>query len=532
VNTNRVTAFRGEELEESQWQRVFAHYLNLALCGQVAKFLNWYHEQVPDQPNLPQQVCRELAEALYLDPAQDQAELLSVIERGRRRFEGFLNNLDPLKLPSMSLQGQVIDDLCRAVRELPQFQNKSLFFIVDEFENLLDYQQEILNTLIKHCGQDYTFKIGVRDLGWRKRSTLNPNEQLISPADYERIDIEQRLEGDQFAKFAAEVCNLRARSTPGFPSGLDFQRILPELSVAEEADKLGVQEYAAEIKGRVRSECSQWFEAAEKMPPLELYLVDAWAIAQNTSLNSVFQERQENPKTWADRVGNYSVSLLFTLRGSHRGIKKYYAGWRAYTLMAGNNIRYLLELVGQALQLHRQESEGAPGEEITAEIQTKAAVEIGRKNLHELEGLSVHGAQLTKLVLGLGLVFERLADEPVGHAPEVTQFTLPEDIPLGPSEGLLRAAVMHLALVRSVTNKRADMDLKAYDYAVHPIFSAFFNFSYRRKRKLRLTPSQLLALVQEPRATIRQILRQNNRKEDYPLPEQLRLFEGFYGAAQ
>jgi len=35
VNTNRVTAFSGPELNETQWNKVFAHYLNLLLCGQV-----------------------------------------------------------------------------------------------------------------------------------------------------------------------------------------------------------------------------------------------------------------------------------------------------------------------------------------------------------------------------------------------------------------------------------------------------------------------------------------------------------------
>lgn len=528
VNTNRVTAFRGEELSDSQWRRVFAHYVNLVFCGQVVAFLNWYAKNSPTSISLPSAICQEIAEALYLDKASDQSTLSASIDRGRRRFEAFLNNLDSQRLPNLSLQGQPVDDLCRAVLDLPSFQGKNLFFIVDEFENLLDYQQEVLNTLIKHCGPYYTFKIGVRDLGWRRRSTLNENEQLVSPADYERIDIEQRLEGDQFATFAAEVCNLRAQGSHDFPSGLDIPHILPELSVDKEAELLGVGAHAARITARVRSECPQWTNTAESMPALELYLVDFWSRAKDEPLTKVFDERREYPRQWEDRVGNYSVPLLFTLRGSVRGVKKYYAGWRTYTLMASANIRYLLELVGQALLLQRLENEGDRGKPVSPELQTRAAILVGRKNLFELEGLSVHGAQLTKLVLGLGLVFERLADAPEGHTPEVTQFTLPQDAPLGEAEQLLSAAVMHLALVRTVANKRAVHDLKAYDYAVHPVFAAFFNFSYRRKRKMRLTPTQLMSLVREPKAAIRQILRQNNRQEDYPLPEQLRLFEVFY----
>lgn len=533
VNTNRVTAFRGDELSDHQWERVFAHYLNLVFCGQVVEFLNWHAKTAPQGAMLPASVCQDVAEALYLDPADDQATLLINIRRGRRRFEAFLNNLDPGALPPLSLQGQAIDDLCEAVLNMPEFLGKNLFFIVDEFENLLDYQQVVLNTLIKHCGPHYTFKIGVRDLGWRRRSTLNDNEQLVSPADYERIDIEQRLEGEQFVNFAAEVCNLRAQVSPDFPSGLDIARILPALSAEEEADLLGVREHAAGILRQIKVECPQWMEEATAMAPLDLSLVDFWARSQQSSVAAVFEERQRESKSWDDRYGNYKFAVLFTLRRRKTGIRKYYAGWRTYTLMAGGNIRYLLELVGQALLLQKRDGRSTPGEPVRPELQTLAATQVGRKNLSELEGLSVHGAQLTKLLLGLGRIFELLASEPEGHTPEVTQFTLPEDAPLGEAEKLLSAAVMHLALVRSVANKRADLDLKGYDYSVHPIYSAFFVFSYRRKRKLRLTPNQLMALVREPKTGIRQILRQNNRgDEDYPLPDQLRLFEGFYEADQ
>ena len=65
--------------------------------------------------------------------------------------------------------------------------------MLDEYENFEDYQQEVINTIIKHTGALYTFKIGIRELGWRRKSTLNPNEQLIHPADYVRIDILDRL---------------------------------------------------------------------------------------------------------------------------------------------------------------------------------------------------------------------------------------------------------------------------------------------------------------------------------------------------
>ncbi len=104
--------------------------------------------------------------------------------------------------PSLSLQAAPIDLLCRAIVSLTTFQNRQFFFLIDEYENLLDYQQQVVNTLIKHASDLYSFKVGVRELGWRCHSTLNPNEQLVHPADYARISIADKLQGEVFKQFA------------------------------------------------------------------------------------------------------------------------------------------------------------------------------------------------------------------------------------------------------------------------------------------------------------------------------------------
>ena len=81
--------------------------------------------------------------------------------------------------------------------------------MLDEYENFDDYQQQVVNTYIKHAGPSYTFKIGVRELGWRMRATLNPDEQLTHPADYARIDISGDLHTSRFREFACRVCDER-----------------------------------------------------------------------------------------------------------------------------------------------------------------------------------------------------------------------------------------------------------------------------------------------------------------------------------
>ncbi len=112
--------------------------------------------------------------------------------------------------------------------------------------------------------------------------------------------------------------------------------------------------------------------------------------------------------------------------------------------------------MNQSLLTHYQENKNLASS-VPPNVQTIIAQRsFGSMNLSELEGLSVDGAQLTKLVLSLGRVFQVMASDVSGHTPEVNEFRLStgildvqEDATVSEAERLLNAAVMHLALLRA-----------------------------------------------------------------------------------
>jgi hypothetical protein len=536
VNTNRVTAFKGPEVTEAQWIRHFAHYFNLELVDLVLGFLDWYHNVCPDHPQLGRDAVEDVAGSLHLVSCTSTSELAHATRRAKRLFEAYINNIADQGGPPLSLQGAPVDALVEAVAELPQFRGLTFFFLLDEYENLEDYQQQVVNTLVKHASQGYVFKIGVRELGWRRRTTLNSNEQLISPADYARINITERLEG-KFPQFAAAVCRVRLAQVYA-QAGLaqwSVEDILPGLPESEEAVLLGVESRRREIINRhsgLDHATSDWLES---LAPLEVVYADSVASSSDKSMEELRDSYEREPTKWRTNFGNYSHALLFTINRGRRGIRKYYSGWDVFTKLSARNIRYLLELLDVSMMLHF-DGGGMLDQPLSPEVQTKGAQAVGKKNLAELEGLSVHGARLTKLLLGLGRIFGVMAAQPIGHAPEVNQFALGNG---GGGDGrtddaleLLRAAVMHLALLRFPGSKLQDpSDTKAYDYSVHPIYAPYFEFSHRRKRKMILALGDLVALVEEPRQAIERILAAQNRANPEPLPDQLKLFEGYYVAA-
>lgn len=524
VDTNRVTAFSGPELPPVQWRRLFGHYLNLVLVARLLEFLGWYEAVVSPEPILTPQECRRIATSLHLAPCDGLAELREGLFDGQLAFEAYLNNIDATALPKMSMQGAPLRYLTDLLVSKPPFVGKQFFLLIDEYENLLEDQQLVVNTLIKHSGGAHTFKVGIKDLGWKTRATLNPDQMLTSPADFALVDIGSSLSEQEFAALAKRVLDSRLKRV--FPELDDVVDLFPELPLEKEAELLGVDERVAGFEALLGDD-PKLKAFARSLRPLQRFFAQLWAEAQGASLQTVVSAWMQNGTEWSTRYENYKYAMLFALKRNRPGIRKYYSGWSVYVKLSASNLRYLLELSVQALMLHARSGGDGP---VPHAVQTQAAEEVAAKNFHELDGMSVHGGRLAKLILGLGRVFYVMARQPEGHAPEVNQFHfggeahLPREL-----EDLLNDGVMHLALVRWSGNKLALKDPKQFDYAIHPIFAPFFVFSFRKKRKLKLEPEAVVRLIEHPREAIAAIVRRVGRIEEDDLPEQLSLFESYYG---
>ena len=532
VNTNRVRAFAGPELRDDQWLKLFAHYVNMEFSELVFQFLQWYTARFPEDEQVPPDALSEFATSLHLPASSTLQETHRHLKASRLRFEAMINNVADNDLPPLSLQAVPIDELLRAVNDLPQFRPTSFFFLLDEYENYSPDQQRVVNTLIKHCGELYSFKVGVREFGFTQRSTLNEHEQLLHPADYRLIDITTQLDGD-FSRFAATVCARRINAI--FHSHCnDMRDLFPDLSSEEEAILLGVEPVVSKKRKDLSSSDSltpnhrRWLTSVHPLEAYTLFLrAESEGLTPTEKLDSVLQ----NQPKWRVQYGNYKYAYLFAIRRGKRGIRKHYCGWSVFCQLASSNIRFLLELVDQAFSLHAESVSELS--EVLPSNQTKAAQITGQKYLRELEGLSLSGARITRFLLGLGRVFQIMSENPIGHTPEVNQFELSADLEPGSRRemvtGLLRDGIMHLALRGYPASKLQELtDVRQFDYTIHPIFAAFFGFSHRRKRKIKISDDDFANLADNPRRAIADLLRDQRRVIDDDLPEQMQLFTEFY----
>jgi hypothetical protein len=555
ANTARVTAFSGDELTEAEWTKLFSHYWNLLHVQGVVEFLTWFEGRTGVATLTPAD-CLGVALSLGAD-ADDELlleELARLLRTLRRELELYVNNVVDGPKPRLSILGGPIDEIMELV-VAKVIDDRPFFFLIDEYENLSPQQQRVANTLVKHAGTLYAFKIGVKELGWRSRSTLNAEEQLQSPADYAQIDIAERLDRPgAFAPFAERICDDRLRhvATELGVDRVSTATLLPGLTEDAEADLLGVDEHIASIRKAILAETPEAsLDAFDALPALYQYLIGFWATSQSTSASIEYADYLKQPAGWDTRYGNYKHSLLYTLRAGRRGIRKYYSGFDTYREIAGTNLRFLVQLVEQALrdQLNQTNvTENWLTTAIPPDTQTKAARAVAQRNLVELEGLSLIGPRLTRLTVGLGRVFQLMAADPGGHTPEVTQFRISgssfdfwqmEDLPdprslsVGDTEdarGLIAEAITHLAIRRLPGTKLSGTLTREHDYMLHPIFAPVFDCSYRRKRKMTLTREQILGLVAAPSPTVQEILKQSGRvivDDGEALPDQMHLFDAY-----
>lgn len=548
VMMSQVAPFHGEEVSAERWDSLFSHYLNLIHCGLIADYLVW-RKDLGVPLALRAGAVEEVAECLALEGVETLDELLATLRRAHRRFEVYVNNVAGEKAPPLSMLGVPQRVFAEAVCAAEARTGSRFCFLIDEYENLSDYQQRIFNTLIKESGGAIVYKVGVREEGWRERATLNPTQRLEEPQDFRRVDIVQELgRGGSFSRFAASVCEGRLARLDQ-PTLGSMGELMPELTEEAEAELLELDKLLAarreELLGCAPDAAGR--SELEELAPLQAYALLEWSDAHKTttSLEEVVADYLARPGDWSSRFGNYRYTLLFTIRKGKSGLRKYYAGWETHCLLAAGNIRYLLQLVETSLRLQLRADLGLD-RPLTNEIQTRAAQQVGEKNLFELESVSGTGNLLLRLMLGFGRVFGRLAAGGSAHRPETNQFELSRRVPKEELpdadqwerlELILTDAVMNSALIRTPANKLQERhDIAADLFIVHPIFSPFFVFSHRRKRKMMVRPLQVLALIDDPSATIGPLIDSSDDDEragvpiEENLPDQMRLFAEYYRA--
>lgn len=238
--------FNGKNINEDAWKTVFYFYLDVWLTEHLLNVLSdvaqstsiWNQESQLGFVNDVEEILRpghsvagpQVSSISRSTSISDLNQGLSAL---RREMDRSINNAairKELTIEILSNPGILIFATVRAAAKHLTGLNDVIFsFLLDEFENLTQWQQVYVNTLIREKEPPTSFLVGSRSWGVRTQMTLSAGEENKKGSEYEWIDLEMnyRQTGSSYSEFCVSLANQRlARS--GY-RGLDSKDALRDL---------------------------------------------------------------------------------------------------------------------------------------------------------------------------------------------------------------------------------------------------------------------------------------------------------------
>lgn len=399
--------------------------------------------------------------------------------------------------------------MCNACNAL--FKKELLFKIfIDKYETLQEYQQRIINTLIKHSSIPVIFNIGLRPQGMKSPKTISETETIEAPHDFEPLTL--GIEDiKNYPEILKEICRKRIilgkeiGKIPDFaPEEIEFY--LGEYSLDYELGKISrtsapmphIQKLQSLIHDRGQKEKLTSNQIAEyisvlcdKAPILNSRLHYALLCKETQytpTLTSLYEGYTQNNQRYLDWMHNRKLGLVFLLCKENKREKMYY-GFDVFAALSSNIVRYFLELCEQAFKIAFL-SEYSWEKALSPEVQTEAARYVSEYKVVDIAGYEPYGKQLRLFIQYLGQIFYRL------HTAENTTFGEPEpnhfntkDLSLSAeTKKLLSSAIMWNVLQEGEPTKRKQSKLspETVDFYINKIYVPYFGISYRNKRKIQL----------------------------------------------
>jgi hypothetical protein len=422
--------FRGKGQLNETWVDVFAYYMELWLAQLV---VNISCELLIDSSSVANNERTIIAKVkdLFDAPAREFPENLQDLSRHLRQLQKELdvaiNNcaLDGvLDITIRATSGRLVFGIPQVLAShLPEMRDILFVYLIDEFENLTEPQQKLINTLIREKQNPCSFKVGAKPFGVRTYSTYCADEDNREGSEYERLplDVELRKDETVFAAFARRLV-IRRLVTRGIltnppESDDEMEEFLsaafeqtPTEGLAEQATQFVIEKYSdrerpyfkilrqvlqqgmkADVTPGVSSgddiDSVAQLLACPEFPLLEklncFIFYQQWESNRNLleSADTIHRDCQtyvsERDKTmqYHDKLLHWKYDLLAQLR-RESDQKQQYAGFDTFIKLSWGNPRHLLIILKHVLSWGAFKDERPFGEKpVSVKAQTDGVKE-------------------------------------------------------------------------------------------------------------------------------------------------------------
>jgi hypothetical protein len=525
------------------YRAAFLHYFSLIL---TIEFIN-------SMKSIARSACTVFDESVLTEPAPNYFLNTLPLQQGatlQDLLDYCLDDLDLLETwvnrPTSDLKYNLIptisvQSLIRGlIRNYPAFNETMFQIFVDEFENLQDEQQRLINDFIKHGRRPIIFSIAMKKFA--KITTQTSGEEHINKdQDFVQIDLEASYKEDDFDVLAAEITLLRLYDADiiELPKDVDkgyftdpdrleskgskevSQKILN--AVSQMFPKPSIMAISEEIirdsilKGVVSSNLRKgldlhkernlsvenFFKKDPRIAIVSACVVNRKTMNPSEVLNHAERfERGESNSFEGDSgwiKSTLNGAILLTYNKFQKRCPPLYSGFSRLCRMSKKNIRHYQQLLKQCII-------ELPDEDLTElifspEIQARSAVEASNSLLAEVVRFGSCGEQLLGFVKRLGFLYE-LSQKRISQSEcEVNHFSLNESDESRLSENakfVIREAKRWSVIFEEsdATKSKNASEVATSDYVLNPIYAPKFGISIRKNRKITLTTPDVEALIQ------------------------------------
>ncbi|MEE4106246.1 hypothetical protein V2I78_19405 [Pseudomonas viridiflava] len=544
----------------------FSHYLTLCLLAEVCQALKNINDAV-NLSNGPLPLSNiKLGSKLLtlLQLAEPTIEALDdLVDERLAELDLWVRNPGRSKTPIFVHFTTIITALAEDLaKHSPRLKMISFRVFIDEFENLLPRHREAVCDAIKHPGPRMAVHIAHKREAVADFKTSG-EERVVEMHDIRTIDIEALMVNDNdFEVLAAELflfrlcqaevtvscsvfkpellhdlAHLPYRSTHSYRQEVVgyAKQIFPQKRAPEIA-RLALEDQA--LRRRVEAMISKGLEfqglaGTVKAEDLISELVPEASVVLGAILNRKSQSGKEavgvfldvvnkgksktdsfyKPGGWVD---NNLYGCLFHL---YAGLPKrpniLYAGFSRFCKIAAPNLRFFQELCHTALlQAYQRRSADEINEPLCIDLNTQAnaAVHVSDAMFEDVLQLGPHGDRLLDFARRLGSLFEAYNKRRSQSEPEINHFSISRADTAHLSEAaqkILREAKIWSVLAESKgTKDKAEYDVTQYELVLNPIYAPHFKISYRKRRKITLTASELDTMLTHSDSKFELLVRQ------------------------
>lgn len=518
-----IRFFQGKGIDKESWASIFTHYFELIIGRQYLEVLNiLIISGELENNNLEDTFLPELRKLMGITNSLSLLEIINDFDKRITEVDLYRGNLPFYKNKFVpKTRGFSSQDLSFGIAELMLqhidfFKDLNFIILLDEYENFLEYQQEIINTLLRFSRPQIKFRLGMRLEGFKTYNMITEEDFIKEAREYRKVIFEEVLNKDKgYHNFLIDISKKRLESIPILKEKgyTDIKSFLSDKENIEQEAKSIVKDNPKKItdyflKKGISSE--SLLKVKFKDNPLLELLNNLWLVRGVTSekiiksmseyLNGI--ETEDSHKYKRDYVDKYKYSLLFLLCSIYRTKKLYYS-FNTFAFLSSGIVGHFVELCRRSFAIagwgdnDKLLDDGV----ISIEHQSKAAYEFSNDEKKQINRIDEFGGLISKFVENIGNIFRDYHIDYKVRYPETNQFSNNIDaIENDKTRKALQAAIRWSVIQRKPAMQRTGPSESRKDlFTLNRIFSPAFQISYRTRggKSIILDEEKLIKLMTE-----------------------------------